>query len=110
MSPNTVIKAEGEVAAGIAPQARLRASGAGAKPLTVLQPGLLEALDQLVHPALFNTRRGKLLTPAHAVLVLALWVTITFAAAIVAVSRRDGSAPSDPRRCRHHTTNRRGDS
>ena len=55
-------------------------------------------------------RRGKLLRPAHAVLVLALWVTITFAAAIVAVSRRDGSAPSDPRRCRHHTTNRRGDS
>jgi hypothetical protein len=50
MSPNTVIKAEGEVAAGIVPQARLRAPGAGAKPLTVLQPGLLEALDQLVHP------------------------------------------------------------
>ena len=40
--------------------------------------------------SLFNTRpSGDLLTPAHAVLVLALWVTITFAAAIVAVSRRD---------------------
>jgi hypothetical protein len=50
MSRNTVIKAEGEVAAGIVPQVRLRASGAGAKPLTELQPGLLEALDQLVHP------------------------------------------------------------
>ena len=50
MSRNTVIKAEGEVAAGITPQVRLRAPGAGAKPLTELQPGLLEALDQLVHP------------------------------------------------------------
>jgi hypothetical protein len=50
MSRNTVIKAEGEVAAGIVPQVRLRASGAGAKPLTALQPGLLEALDQLVYP------------------------------------------------------------
>jgi hypothetical protein len=50
MSRNTVIKAEAEVAAGITPQVRLRAPGAGAKPLTVLQPGLLEALDQLVHP------------------------------------------------------------
>lgn len=50
MSRNTVIKAEGEVAAGITPQARLRAPGAGAKPLTEIQPHLLEALDQLVHP------------------------------------------------------------
>ncbi len=50
MSRNTVIKAEGEVAAGITPQDRLRAPGGGAKPLTELQPGLLEALDQLVHP------------------------------------------------------------
>jgi len=50
MSRNTVIKAEGEVAAGIEPQVRLRAAGAGAKPLTETQPGLLEVLDQLVHP------------------------------------------------------------
>ena len=50
MSRNTVIKAEGEVAVGIVPQVRLRAPGAGAKPLTETQPGLLEALDQLVHP------------------------------------------------------------
>ena len=50
MSRNTVIKAEAEVAAGITPQVRLRAPGAGAKPLTETQPGLLEALDQLVHP------------------------------------------------------------
>ena len=50
MSRNTVIKAEGEVAAGIEPQVRLRAAGAGVKPLTETQPGLLEVLDQLVHP------------------------------------------------------------
>ena len=50
MSRNTVIKAQGEVAAGIEPSERLRAPGAGAKPLTETQPGLLEVLDQLVHP------------------------------------------------------------
>jgi Rhodopirellula transposase. len=50
MSRNTVIKAEAEVVAGIAPSARLRAPGAGAKPLIDQQPGLLEALDELVWP------------------------------------------------------------
>jgi transposase len=50
MSRNTVIKAEGEVAAGIEPPARLRAPGGGDKPLADKQPGLLEALDELVHP------------------------------------------------------------
>ncbi len=50
MSRNTVIKAESEVAAGIEPSARLRALGGGDKPLTDKQPGLLEALDGLVHP------------------------------------------------------------
>jgi hypothetical protein len=50
MSRNTVIKAEGEVAAGIEPSARLRAPGGGDKPLTDKQPGLLDALDELVHP------------------------------------------------------------
>ncbi|MBA3409822.1 MAG: ISAzo13 family transposase, partial [Geodermatophilaceae bacterium] len=50
MSRNTVIKAESEVAAGIEPSARLRALGGGDKPLTEKQPGLLEALDGLVHP------------------------------------------------------------
>ena len=50
LSRNTVITAEGEVTAGIEPQVRLRAPGAGAKRLTELQPGLLEALDQLGHP------------------------------------------------------------
>ena len=51
MSRNTVIKAEAEVTAGIEPSDRLRAPGGGDKPLTEKQPGLLEALDELVHPA-----------------------------------------------------------
>jgi len=50
MSRNTVIKAEAEVAAGIEPSARLRAPGGGDKPLIDKQAGLLEALDELVHP------------------------------------------------------------
>ena len=50
MSRNTVIKAEAEVAAGIEPSARLRAVGGGDKALADKQPGLLEALDGLVHP------------------------------------------------------------
>ena len=50
MSRNTVIKAAAEVASGIEPSERLRAPGGGDKPLTDKQPGLLEALDELVHP------------------------------------------------------------
>jgi Rhodopirellula transposase DDE domain len=50
MSRNTVIKAEAEVAAGMEPSTRLRAVGGGDKPLIDKQPGLLEALDELVHP------------------------------------------------------------
>jgi transposase len=50
MSRNTVIKAQGEVEAGIEPTLRLRAPGAGAKSVIETQPGLLEALDELVHP------------------------------------------------------------
>src|ERR1017187_5301221 len=51
MSRNTVIKAEREVIEGLEPTERLRAPGGGDKPLTEKQPGLLEALDNLVHPA-----------------------------------------------------------
>lgn len=51
MSRNTVIKAETEVAAGMEPSARLRAPGGGDKLLIDKQPGLLKALDELVHPA-----------------------------------------------------------
>jgi transposase len=50
MSRNTVIKAEAEVAAGMEPQARQRPPGAGQKPVTEAQPGILEDLDRLVAP------------------------------------------------------------
>ena len=50
MSRNTVIKAEAEIAAGMGPSARQRARGGGDKPLVDKQPGLLDALDGLVHP------------------------------------------------------------
>src|SRR4051794_33857430 len=47
---NTVAKGEREVTAGIEPSQRLRAPGAGDKPAIDKQPGLLEALDELVWP------------------------------------------------------------
>jgi transposase len=50
LSRNTVIKAQAEVEGGIEPSERLRARGAGDKPAIDKQPGLLEALDELVHP------------------------------------------------------------
>jgi transposase len=50
MSRNTVIKAEREVGVGIEPSDRVRAPGGGDKPLSDKQPGLLGALDELVHP------------------------------------------------------------
>ena len=50
MSRNTVIKAQAEVEAGIEPSDRQRAAGGGDKPAIDKQPGLLEALDELVHP------------------------------------------------------------
>ncbi|MDZ4802795.1 MAG: ISAzo13 family transposase [Bryobacteraceae bacterium] len=50
MSRNTVIKAVLEVEAGIEPSDRQRVPGGGDKPAIDKQPGLLEALDELVHP------------------------------------------------------------
>ncbi|HXH56838.1 hypothetical protein [Iamia sp.] len=50
MSRNTVIKAHGEVEAGVEPSDRQRAPGGGDKAAIDKQPGLLEALDELVHP------------------------------------------------------------
>lgn len=50
MSRNTVIKAQGEVEAGMEPTVRQRAPGGGDKPAIDKQPGLSEALDDLVHP------------------------------------------------------------
>ena len=50
MSRNTVIKAEREVSEGIEPTERQRAPGGGDIKSEDKQPGLLEALDELVHP------------------------------------------------------------
>jgi transposase len=50
MSRNTVIKAEREVREGIEPTERQRAVGGGEIKSEDKQPGLLEALDELVHP------------------------------------------------------------
>ena len=50
MSRNTVIKAEREVIAGIEPSTRQRAVGGGDIKAEIKQPGLLEALDELVNP------------------------------------------------------------
>ena len=50
MGRNTVLKAQAEVESGIEPSDRLRAPGAGDKPAIDKQPGLLAALDELVHP------------------------------------------------------------
>jgi transposase len=50
MSRNTVIKAEREVSEGIAPSDRQRALGGGDIKSEDKQPGLLVALDELVHP------------------------------------------------------------
>ncbi|MCP3857916.1 MAG: hypothetical protein GY698_24875 [Actinomycetia bacterium] len=47
---NTVAKGVGEVAEGIEPSDRLRAPGAGDKAAVDKQPGLFEALDELVWP------------------------------------------------------------
>jgi transposase len=60
MSRNTVIKAEGEVIAGIEPSVRLRAPGGGDKSLLDAQPGLLEALDELVYPETRGNPMSKL--------------------------------------------------
>ena len=50
MSRNTVIQAEREVIAGIEPSTRQRAVGGGDIKAEIKQPGLLEALDELVNP------------------------------------------------------------
>ena len=60
MSRNTVIKAEAEVEAGIEPSARLRAPGGGDKSLLDTQPGLLDALDELVNPETRGNPMSKL--------------------------------------------------
>jgi len=50
LSRNTVIRATGEISAGLEVTDRQRGRGGGDKPAIDKQPGLLEALDELVHP------------------------------------------------------------
>ena len=50
MSRSTVIAGMREVAGGASPSDRVRAPGAGPKAHLDTQPGLAEALDELVHP------------------------------------------------------------
>jgi transposase len=50
MSRNTVQKAVGEIDAGVEVTARIRGPGAGRPKVIDAQPGLLEALDDLVEP------------------------------------------------------------
>ena len=57
MSRNTVIKAEVEVEAGMETEQRQRPPGAGQKPITETQPGILEDLDRLVHPDIRGATR-----------------------------------------------------
>lgn len=59
LARNTVIKAQAEVEAGIEPAKRQRPVGGGDRPAIVKQPGLLEALDALVHP----DTRGNPMSP-----------------------------------------------
>src|SRR3974390_3050357 len=49
-SRSTVIAGMKEVKTGVGPSDRVRAAGAGPKRLADTQPGLLEALDELVNP------------------------------------------------------------
>jgi Rhodopirellula transposase DDE domain len=60
MSRNTVIKAQREVLAGIEPSVRQRAVGGGDIKAEVKQPGLLEALDELVDPETRGNPMSKL--------------------------------------------------
>jgi hypothetical protein len=60
LSRNTVIKAQAEVEAGIEPSQRQRPIGGGDRPAIEKQPGLLETLDELVHPATRGTPMSML--------------------------------------------------
>ena len=60
MGRNTVAKGMVEVEQGIEPSDRLRAPGGGDRPAVEKQPGLLEALDELVHPGTRGTPMSAL--------------------------------------------------
>lgn len=49
-APDTVSRGASELGVGVAPEARVRRSGAGRKPVTETDPGILAALDELVDP------------------------------------------------------------
>ena len=59
ISTSTMSKAAREVRAGVEPFDRQRAAGGGDRPAIDKQPGLAEALDELVHPS----TRGSPMSP-----------------------------------------------
>jgi transposase len=71
MSRNTVIKAAGEVEADIEPSVRQRAPGGGDIKAEVKQPGLLEALDELVDPETRGSPMSRLRWTAKSTATLA---------------------------------------
>jgi transposase len=71
MSRNTVIKAAGEVESGIEPSDRQRAPGGGDVKAEVKQPGLLEALDELVDPETRGNPMSRLRWTAKSTATLA---------------------------------------
>ena len=60
MSSSTVYKAVSQVRAGIEPSDRQRAVGGGDRPAVDKQPGLAEALDELMHPSTRGTPMSNL--------------------------------------------------
>jgi hypothetical protein len=60
MSSNTVWKAVSDVRVGVEVSDRVRAAGAGHKPAVETQPGLYDALDELVHPETRGTPMSAL--------------------------------------------------
>ena len=71
MSRNTVIKAASEVESGIEPSNRHRAPGGGDIKAEVKQPGLLEALDELVDPETRGNPMSRLRWTAKSTATLA---------------------------------------
>jgi transposase len=71
MSRDTVIKATGEVESGIEPSDRQRAPGGGDVKAEVKQPGLLEALDELVDPETRGNPMSRLRWTAKSTATLA---------------------------------------
>ena len=71
ISRNTLIKAAGEVEAGIEPSDRQRAPGGGDIKAEVKQPGLLEALDELVEPETRGNPMSRLRWTAKSTATLA---------------------------------------